>query len=108
IPAFTFNPATDSVAFQAPVLTALDSGFCRIKLALAGDTSFGAPDAEFQTIAGRTPSTRRYFRYKVELVTNFTGDTATSNLKTAKVKSARVDYDIKPWIPQVDSLKAGS
>ncbi|MBW8887756.1 MAG: hypothetical protein JF616_08365 [Fibrobacteres bacterium] len=108
IPSFVFDPASDSVAFQVPLVSALDSGYSRVKVALSADSAFGAPDAGFQTLAGPSAGTRRYFRYKVELSTNITGDTATSNLKTAKVKSVRIDYDIKPWKPQVDSLKIGA
>jgi hypothetical protein len=108
IPAFAFDPNSDSVAFLPPTLVALDSTYAQAKLALAADSSFSAPDAGFQALSGRFATARRFFRYKVELLTNQTGDTVTSNLKTAKVKSLRVDYDIKPWRPRVDSLKPGN
>jgi hypothetical protein len=107
IPAFKFDPARDSVAYFPPVLTALDSSYARITVALASDSSFGASDAGYQDITGRFATVHPFFRYRIALSTNHTGDTLTSNLKSAKVRSLRLDYDIRPRRPHVDSLQVG-
>lgn len=106
-PSFTFDPARDSVAYFPPVFTAKDSAYAQVKLAFSSDSSFAAPTAGFQDVTGRMAGTLPYFRYKVELWTNHTADTNTTNLKSAKVKSLRMDYNVKPWRPRVDSLKIG-
>lgn len=108
IPSFAFDPARDSVAYFPPVISAADSAYARVTVAFASDPSFSAPDAGFQDVTGRIAGVHRLFRYRVGLATNHTGDTLTSNLKSAKVKTLRLDYDIKPWRPHVDSLQVGT
>jgi hypothetical protein len=107
VASFAFDPARDSVAWFPPVVTASDSSYSRITLAFASDSSFSTPDAGFQDITARVAGVHRYFRYRVGLATNHTGDTLTSNLHSAKVRSLRLDYDIKPWRPRLDSLQIG-
>lgn len=108
VASFVFDPASDSIAFAPIAMTAANAGYAQAKLAVSSDSSFSAADAGFNLLTDTLRTARRFFRYKVELTTNITGDTATTNLMTAKVKSLTLAYDIKPARPGIDSLKRGA
>lgn len=105
VPTFIFDPAKDSVAFQPLRMTATDSARAVLKLATSTSASFAG--SNFQTVPGRLPVAAGYYRYKVEMKTNFNADTTLSHIRTARVKAMDIDYNVKPWRPVVDSIKPG-
>jgi hypothetical protein len=105
IPSFTFNPASDSVNFLALRAVTTDSSRTLLSLAVSPNASFtgaayGALPAPAKFAAG-------FYRYKIDMLTRKTGNPATTNLSTPKVKSLEVEYNIKPWTPIVDSIRTG-
>jgi hypothetical protein len=108
IPAFVFNPATDSVAFDPPVALTTDSLKTALKLAVSPDNAFAGPSAGFQKLTAPLKAATGYYRYRVEMLTTKTGNPTTTNLTTPKVKTLTLDYNVKPWTPVVDSVRTGA
>ncbi|MEO7425820.1 MAG: hypothetical protein ABI036_11585 [Fibrobacteria bacterium] len=108
VPAFVFNPASDSVVFLPFRPTVADTSKTHLKLALSATNAFSGPGAAFQSLPSPRKSAAGFYRYSVDMLSTLTGDTGTTNLTTPKLKSLDIEYNIKPGTPAVDSIKTGS
>lgn len=118
IPAFVFNPATDSVALRSFTASNTDLGNTRFLVALSTDNTFSGAGSTFQSVASLPPvqgpaspeikSNARYFKYRFNLVTTKTGSPTTTNLTSPKISDLTLGYNIKPWTPVVDSIRTGT
>ncbi|MEO6096925.1 MAG: hypothetical protein ABIW76_15115 [Fibrobacteria bacterium] len=108
IPAFTFNPASDSVDFKLVRSVTTDSFRTVLRLAASPDNAFTGPASDFTAIPMAFRAAKGFYRYRVDMLTLKTGNPTTTNLTTPKVKSLTVEYNVKPWTPVVDSIRVGS
>ncbi|HKP96594.1 MAG TPA: hypothetical protein VJ385_12620, partial [Fibrobacteria bacterium] len=106
IPAFVFDPASDSVAFLPFRPVTNDSFKTLVKLAVSPDGDFTG--AAYQAVPGPIKTAAGFYRYSVGLLTTKTGNPTTTNLTTPKLRSLDVGYNVKPALPAVDSLKRGA
>ncbi len=106
VPAFTFDPAKDSARILPFRFNIIDSLRTTLKVAVAADPSFAG--AVFTTVPDTMKTDKGLFKYKVEMKTRILADTALTNLSSPKVKSLQLEYDLKPWLPVVDSIKPGT
>ncbi len=107
VPAFVFNPATDSVTFQPLQVVSTDSTRSVPRLAVSPDLAFSGGTA-YQSLPAPLKAATGFYRYRVDLLTIKTGNPTTTNLTTPKVKTLTLDYNVKPWTPVVDSLRTGT
>lgn len=103
IPAFAFNPASDSVNFLPFLPNATDTAHLRLYLADSPDSAFAAPGGAFLPLTSPRPTASGLFRYRVEMLT-----TKPLNLTTPKLKSLDIRYNVKPRTPRIDSIKIGA
>jgi hypothetical protein len=108
IPAFVFNPASDSVDFKLVRSVTTDSFRTVLRLAASPDNAFAGPGSDYPPVPMAFKAAKGFYRYRVDLLTLKTGNPTTTNLTTPKVKSLTVEYNVKPWTPVVDSIRVGS
>ncbi|MDQ3001691.1 MAG: hypothetical protein M3Y08_10575 [Fibrobacterota bacterium] len=110
IPAFVFNPATDSVQFLPFRPTTTDTLKTRLKLAISQTNTFNGAGSAFQSISmgGSLKASGGFYKYRVDLLTYKTPNPNTTNLFTPKLRSLDIEYNVKPALPVVDSIKPGS
>ena len=106
IPSFTFNSALDSVNFLALRAVTTDSSRTILSLAVSPTAAF-APAAAYAALPAPAKHAGGFYRYRVDMLTRKTGNSATTNLTTPKVKSLQVEYNVKPGTPVVDSIRTG-
>ncbi|MDB5049206.1 MAG: hypothetical protein JWO30_2277 [Fibrobacteres bacterium] len=108
IPAFVFNPASDSVTFLPFRPTTTDSLNTHIRIALSPDNTFSGAGSAYHPLPAAQKAASGFYRYGVDLLTVKTGNPSNTNLTTPKLKALDIEYNVKPFTPGVDSIKPGS
>ena len=108
IPAATFDPNVDSVDFLSITGQGSDTGNIGLQLAAAPTAAFVGVNAAYLALPSHRVAATGFYRYRAVLKTIPTADTNTTNRTTPKLKSLSIDFNVKPRMPSVDSIKTGS
>ena len=104
IPDSVFDPSRDSVSFRSMVGD--DTTRIGLQLAISPDNLFAAPGGAFKTLlhspADSWTTVSKFYKYRVGVYSMLPLKT-----KTGKLKSLEINYNVKPRVPVVDSVKLG-